>query len=75
MRARNTKLHARSLRIIGAETGVDGAAAQAALERTGGDLPSAIVMLRTGRTPDEARAALAAAHGIIGKAIAALGPA
>ena len=39
MRARNSKLHARSIRIIRAETGVDDAAAQAALERTGDDLP------------------------------------
>ena len=72
MRARNSKLHARSIRIIRAETGVDDAAAQAALERTAGDLPSAIVMLKTGRTPDEAKAALASAKGIIAKAVAAL---
>ena len=75
LRARNTKLHARSIRIIAAETGVDEAAAQAGLERAGGDLPAAIVMLKTGRTPDEARAALAAAHGIIAKAIASFRPA
>ena len=72
MRARNSKLHARSIRIIRAETGVDDTAATAALERTGGDLPSAIVMLKTGRTPDEAKAALAAAKGIIAKAVVAL---
>ena len=48
MRARNSKLHARSIRIVSAETGVDDTAAQAALERTGGDLPSAIVMLKAG---------------------------
>jgi N-acetylmuramic acid 6-phosphate etherase len=72
MRARNSKLQARSIRIVGAETGVDDAAAQTALDRTGGDLPSAIVMLKTGRSPDEARAALASANGIIAKAIASL---
>jgi N-acetylmuramic acid 6-phosphate etherase len=72
MRARNTKLHARSVRIIRAETGVDEAAALAALERTGHDLPSAIVVLKTGRGPDDARAALEAARGIIPKAIALL---
>ena len=70
MRARNTKLHARSIRIIRAETGVDDAAAQAVLERTGDDLPAAIVVLKTGRTPEEAKAALASAKGIIAKAIA-----
>ncbi|MEO5820985.1 MAG: N-acetylmuramic acid 6-phosphate etherase [Vicinamibacteraceae bacterium] len=72
MRARNSKLQARSIRIVGAETGADDAAAAAALERTGGDLPTAIVMLKTGRTPDDAKAALAAANGIIAKAIASL---
>jgi N-acetylmuramic acid 6-phosphate etherase len=72
MRARNIKLHARSIRIISAETGVDDAAAQAALERTGHDLPSAIVVIKTGRTPEEAQAALESARGIIPKAIALL---
>jgi N-acetylmuramic acid 6-phosphate etherase len=72
MRARNSKLHARSIRIIRAETGVDDAAAQAALERTGDDLPSAIVVLKTGRTPEEAKAALESARGIIPKAITLL---
>ncbi len=73
MRARNSKLQARSIRIVQAETGVDDAAAQVALEQAGGDLPSAIVMLKTRRSPDEAKAALASAHGIIAKAVAALG--
>jgi N-acetylmuramic acid 6-phosphate etherase len=72
MRARNSKLQARSLRIIAAETGAGDAAARAALESTGHDLPAAIVVLKTGRTPADARAALAAANGIIAKAIAAL---
>jgi N-acetylmuramic acid 6-phosphate etherase len=72
MRARNIKLHARSIRIISAETGVDDAAAQAALETTGHDLPSAIVVIKTGRTPEEAKAALESARGIIPKAIALL---
>lgn len=72
MRARNSKLQARSVRIILAETGADEAAAAAALESTAHDLPAAIVVLKTGRTPGEARAALAAANGIIAKAIAAL---
>jgi N-acetylmuramic acid 6-phosphate etherase len=72
MRARNSKLHARSIRIIRAETGVDDAAAQAALERTGDDLPSAIVVLKTGRTPEEAKTALESARGIIPKAITLL---
>jgi N-acetylmuramic acid 6-phosphate etherase len=72
MRARNSKLQARSVRILCAETGADEAAAQAALDATTHDLPAAIVMLQTGRTPDEAKAALASADGIIAKAVAAL---
>ena len=72
MRARNSKLQARSLRIIVAETGVDDATAGAALEATGHDLPAAIVVLKTSRTADEAKAALASANGVIAKAIAAL---
>lgn len=72
MRARNSKLHARSIRIIRAETGVDEAAAQAALERTGDDLPTSIVVIKTGRRPEEAKAALESARGIIPKAIALL---
>ena len=72
MRARNTKLHARSIRILQAETGVDEAAAQAALAQAANDLPAAIVMLKTGRGPDDATQALAASGGIIAKAIASL---
>jgi N-acetylmuramic acid 6-phosphate etherase len=72
MRAKNTKLHARAIRIIRAETGVDDAAAEAALERAGGDLPTSIVVLKTGRTPEEARAAIDSAGGIIPKAVALL---
>ena len=74
MRARNSKLHARSIRIIRAETGVDDAAALAALDRTGGDLPSALVMLQARCTPEQARTALASAGGIIARAIALVSP-
>jgi N-acetylmuramic acid 6-phosphate (MurNAc-6-P) etherase len=42
------------------------------LGQTAGDLPSAIVMLKTGRPPDDAKAALASANGIIAKAIASM---
>ena len=70
--ADNSKLQARSVRIIAAETGVDEAAAEAALERAGGELPVAIVALKSGRGPDDARRALAEAQGIIAHAVAAL---
>jgi N-acetylmuramic acid 6-phosphate etherase len=72
LRARNIKLRARSVRILCAEAGVDEAAADAALERAGGDLPTAIVMLKTGRGAADAAAALAAAGGVVARAVAAL---
>ncbi len=72
MRARNSKLQARSIRIVSAEAGVDAAAAEAALESSDYDLPAAIVLLRTGRSADDAKAALRVANGIIAKAIASL---
>jgi N-acetylmuramic acid 6-phosphate etherase len=72
MRARNSKLLARSIRIITAETGVEDAAAEAALTDAGGDLPAAIVMLKTGRSAAEAAEALAASRGVIAHAVAAL---
>jgi N-acetylmuramic acid 6-phosphate etherase len=72
MRARNSKLLARSIRIVSAETGIDAAAAQAALERAGDDLPRAIVMVKTGRSREEAETALQASRGIIPKAVALL---
>src|SRR5262249_7445705 len=72
MRARNSKLHARSIRIIRAETGVDDAAAQAAPSAAADALPRAIVMLKTGCSADRATAALQASRGIISKAITAL---
>ncbi|HEV7890948.1 MAG TPA: N-acetylmuramic acid 6-phosphate etherase [Pyrinomonadaceae bacterium] len=68
MRARNSKLHARSLRILAAETGLDERAAAEALELAGGDLRVAIVMARTGRTREESARALEAAGGVIAHA-------
>jgi N-acetylmuramic acid 6-phosphate etherase len=72
MRARNSKLAARSIRIVAAETGVDDTAARTALAAAGDDLPVAIVMLKTGRTRDQAQAALTQSNGIIAKAVSLL---
>lgn len=72
LRARNVKLRARSVRILGAEAGVDPAAADAALERAGGDLPTAIVMLKTGRSAEESARVLAEARGVVARAVAIL---
>jgi N-acetylmuramic acid 6-phosphate etherase len=72
MRARNSKLLARSVRIIRAETGLDDAAARAALTRADDDLAGAIVMVKTGGSRQEAKDALQAAGGLIPKAVALL---
>jgi N-acetylmuramic acid 6-phosphate etherase len=67
--ARNEKLRARALRIFQAETGLDEATARAALAAAGDDLPTALVMQRTGRTRPEAGGALASARGVVERAI------
>ncbi len=72
MRARNSKLHDRSLRILMAETGMDEPAAAVAFEAAGGDLPTALVMARTNRSRQDAEAALVSARGVIDAAIAHL---
>ena len=70
MRARNSKLLARSIRIVCAETGLGETAAEAALARAGDDLPCAIVMAKTGCSRQQADAVLQASQGIIATAIA-----
>jgi N-acetylmuramic acid 6-phosphate etherase len=69
MRARNSKLHARSLRILAAETGLEETAAAEALERAGGDLRVALVMSKAGRTNGEARGALERADWVVARAV------
>ena len=56
--ASNTKLVARSIRIVQAVTGVDAAAAEAALAEAGGRAKLAIVMLTKGLNPIDANALL-----------------
>lgn len=73
MRARNTKLQARAVRILQSELGLDEAAASAALDASGGDVATAVVMARTGCTREAAAAALQQAGGVIETAIALLG--
>jgi N-acetylmuramic acid 6-phosphate etherase len=69
MRARNSKLHARSLRILAAEAGLEETAAAEALERAGGDLRVALVMSKTGRAKEEAREALERADWVVARAV------
>lgn len=71
---RNVKLRARALRILADETGADEGTAAATLERAGGELPVAIVMLRAGCDAEQARAALAASRGVVAAAVQALRP-
>jgi N-acetylmuramic acid 6-phosphate etherase len=72
MRAANEKLYGRSLRIIRAETGVSEEDARAALGRADGDLPLTLVMLKSGRSLEDSRGALAAASAVVADAIARL---
>lgn len=72
MRARNSKLHARSLRILASETGLDERAAVEALERAGGDLRVALVMSKTRRGIEDARRALEAAGWVVARAVESL---
>ena len=65
---RNSKLRARAIRIIMAESGSDEAAARAALDKSGDDPRAALVMMKTGSSIEEAKAALAAANGVIERA-------
>lgn len=66
---RNAKLRARALRILMAETRIDEATAGAALAEADGDLRTALVMVKTGHSFDEAKAALDTAGGVIERAL------
>ena len=72
MRARNSKLQARAVRILQSETGQDDAGATSALEAAGGDVATAVVMIRTGCAREAAADALLRASGVIERAIASL---
>jgi len=65
---RNSKLRARALRIIMAESGSDEESAQAALDKSGDDPRVALVMMKTGSSIEEAKVALEAANGVIEQA-------
>jgi N-acetylmuramic acid 6-phosphate etherase len=73
LRARNSKLVARSVRILTAETGAEEAAAVEVLGHAGGDLPTALVMIRSGRSLEDAARALKEARGVVSRAVELLG--
>ncbi len=65
----NDKLRARQRSIVAQAAGVSGGEAGETLARSGGDAKVAIVSLLAGIGPDEARARLAAADGIVRRAV------
>ncbi|HKQ87988.1 MAG TPA: hypothetical protein VJS43_14625, partial [Candidatus Acidoferrales bacterium] len=65
----NKKLRQRGARILTEAAGVSASAAAHALRRTGHDLPTALVMLKTGVNVSDARKRLAAARGNVRKAL------
>ncbi len=69
LQARNSKLRARAVRILMAETDLDENAAVAALDAGSGDIRIALVMTRTGCTAQEAQKALAESKGVVPQAI------
>jgi len=66
---RNSKLRARAIRIIMAESGSDEATARAALDKSGDDPRVALVMMKTGSSSAEAKVALEASNGVIERAV------
>jgi N-acetylmuramic acid 6-phosphate etherase/N-acetylglucosamine-6-phosphate deacetylase len=69
VRATNAKLRRRAARIVGAIAGVDEAEAARALSDAGGEVKTAVVMIRRGVTADGAREALAAKKGSLRAAL------
>jgi N-acetylglucosamine kinase-like BadF-type ATPase len=70
LRASNSKLRARTNRIIRQLTKLDEASADQLLRSCDGELKTALVAQLTGKTPEEARSALVAAGNRVGAALA-----
>ena len=69
LRASNSKLQDRAVRIVVAETGLDQEQAEQALVKAGNDLRVALVMLKSGVTRERAIAALESSGWIVEKAV------
>ena len=67
--ARNSKLRARAVRILAAETGLTETAASEVLANANDDLRLALVMQRTGCAREQAERALTEAKGIVAEAV------
>jgi N-acetylmuramic acid 6-phosphate etherase len=66
---RNSKLRARAVRIIVAEAGVGEDVATDLLEKANGNLPAALLMAKSGCSLEDAERALAAAAGVVSRAL------
>ncbi|MDX6613867.1 MAG: N-acetylmuramic acid 6-phosphate etherase [Blastocatellia bacterium] len=69
VQARNSKLKARAIRILMAESGLTIEAATNLLEDAGGQLPAALVMAKTHRGLKDAEDALSQASGVVSRAV------
>ena len=69
VQTRNVKLHARAIRILESELGLNEKDAAVALDAAKGSLPTAIVMKKSGRSLDESARALEQSRGVIADAI------
>lgn len=72
LQARNIKLRARALRVLVSETDLDSEKAEQILNKAGGDLRIALVMHKTDRPPEVARAALELNNWVIADAVKTL---
>jgi N-acetylmuramic acid 6-phosphate etherase len=69
---RNAKLHRRAVRILMAEAGIDERSALENLEKANGSLPAALLMAKSGCSLENAERALAAAGGVVSRALETL---
>src|SRR5438067_11102485 len=69
MQTRNVKLRARAIRILQSEGELDEQRAETFLDAAEGNLPVALVMSKTGRSREEAKAALDQSRGVIADAV------
>lgn len=72
VQTRNSKLHARAIRILQAEAYLDENSATSALDAANGDIRVALVMSRTGCPLEAAKRALEESKGVVSRAINAL---
>jgi N-acetylmuramic acid 6-phosphate etherase len=69
VQTRNLKLRARAIRILQSEVGLSEPEASGALDEANGELPTAIVMKKSGRSFDDSTLALAQSRGVIADAV------